>query len=173
MKGSITDRILVGLLGLLFAGFLYTIRNSFEQRIIDKGDKAPSFAVTTDSGKRISTEDFGGRLLVLNFWATWCPPCIQEMPSLDRFARDMAQHGVVVLGVSVDKNEKVYKEFLQRARLAFNTARDPEADISADYGSFKWPETYIINDKGRVVAKYIGDRDWTDPNLVSSIRAML
>ena len=173
MKGSTTDRILVGLLGLLFAGFLYTIRNSFEQRIVEKGDKAPSFAVTTDSGKRISTEDFGGRLLVLNFWATWCPPCIQEMPSLDRFARDMAQHGVVVLGVSVDKNEKVYKEFLQRARLAFNTTRDPEADISADYGSFKWPETYIINDKGRVVAKYIGDRDWTDPNLVSSIRAML
>lgn len=163
----------MGILALLFVSFLYTVRNSFEQRIIDKGDTAPYFSITTDSGKRISTKDFGGKLLVLNFWATWCPPCIQEMPSLDRFSRDMANQGVVVLGVSVDKNEQTYKQFLQRAQLAFNTARDPEANISADYGSFKWPETYIINDKGKVVAKYIGDRDWTDPNLVSSIKAML
>jgi cytochrome c biogenesis protein CcmG/thiol:disulfide interchange protein DsbE len=173
MKGATTDRVLFAVLALLFAGFLYTIRNSFEQRIIDKGDTAPAFEVTTDTGKRISTKDFGGKLLVLNFWATWCPPCIQEMPSLDQFAQEMAKEGVVVLGVSVDKNEQTYKEFLQRARLAFETSRDPEANISADYGSFKWPETYVINGKGEVVAKFIGDRNWTDPKMVASIKAML
>lgn len=160
-------------LAVLFVSFLYTIRYSFEQRVIGKGDTAPSFSVTTDSGKKISRTDFGGKVLVLNFWATWCPPCIQEMPSLNRFAQEMAPSGVVVLGVSVDKNEQTYKRFLQQAGLSFETSRDPEADISTDYGSFMWPETYIIDAKGKVVEKYIGDRDWTDPKIISSIKALL
>lgn len=173
MKGSRLDRVLLAALAVLFVSFLYTIRYSFEQRVINKGDTAPSFSVTTDSGKKISRSDFGGKVLVLNFWATWCPPCIQEMPSLNRFAQEMAPSGVVVLGVSVDKNEQTYKRFLQQAGLAFETSRDPEADISADYGTFMWPETYIIDAKGKVVEKYIGDRDWTDPKIISSIKALL
>jgi len=164
---------LLAVLAVLFVSFLYTIRHSFEQRVINKGDTAPSFSVTTDSGKKISRTDFGGKVLVLNFWATWCPPCIQEMPSLNRFAQEMAPSGVVVLGVSVDKNEQTYKRFLEQAGLAFETSRDPEADISADYGTFMWPETYIIDAKGKVVEKYIGDRDWTDPKIISSIKALL
>src|SRR6476659_3866400 len=127
MRSSKTDRILLGILAVLFAGFLYTIRNSFEQRIVEKGDSAPGFSVTTDSGKRISRSDFGGKLLVLNFWATWCPPCVEELPSLSRFAAQMAPSGVVVLAISVDKDAKVYREFLARHRPAFLTARDPQA----------------------------------------------
>ena len=70
----------------------------------------------TESGKQITRSDFGGKLLVLNFWATWCPPCIEEMPSLDQFAREMSNSGVVVLGVSIDTNENAYKHFVQQAR---------------------------------------------------------
>ena len=173
MRSSVVDRILVATLVLLFAGFLYTIRHSFEQRIVEKGESAPAFEVTTDSGKRLTRSNFGGKLLVLNFWATWCPPCIEEIPSLSQFAQEMADSGVVVLGVSIDKNEQIYKRFLQQNRLAFETARDPEADISANYGTFKWPETYIINAEGKVVEKYIGDRNWMDPKLMESIRRML
>jgi len=173
MRSSSIDRILVLTLAVLFAGFLYTIRHSFEQRIIEKGDSAPSFAVTTDSGKRITTSDFGGKLLVLNFWATWCPPCIEEMPSLSQFASKVKDSGIVVLAVSIDKNEKAYKQFLQQNRVGFETARDPEADIAADYGTFKWPETYVINADGRVLEKYVSNRNWTDPSLMASIKAML
>ena len=173
MRSSTIDRVLVAALVLLFAGFLYTIRNSFEQRVIEKGDSAPDFSVRTDSGKQISTDSFGGRLLVLNFWATWCPPCIEEMPSLDAFARQMADQGVVVLGVSIDKNEQAYKSFLERAGVSFETARDPEADISADYGTFKWPETYVINRDGKVVDKFIGPRTWTDPAIMAAVRSHL
>jgi peroxiredoxin len=173
MRGSSTDRLLLALMAVLFGTFLYTIRNSFEQRIIEAGDSAPSFAITTDSGKRITRADFGGKLLVLNFWATWCPPCIEEMPSLNEFAQQVSKDGVVVLGVSIDQNEQTYKRFLQQNRLAFQTARDPEADIAANYGTFKWPETYIINTEGKVVEKHIGPKSWTDPAMVASIRRHL
>jgi cytochrome c biogenesis protein CcmG, thiol:disulfide interchange protein DsbE len=78
-----------------------------------------------------------------------------------------------VLGVSIDKNEAAYKRFVQRNRLGFQTTRDPEEDISSRYGTFKWPETYVINTKGTVVQKYIGPRDWTDPEIVNSVRTLL
>ena len=109
---------IAGHFGRTLRGFLFTIRNSFEQRIIEKGDTAPAFSVTTDSGKQITRSDFGGKLLVLNFWATWCPPCVEEMPSLHQFARQMAipawwywrQHR---------QERQTYKRFLQQARPRF------------------------------------------------------
>jgi cytochrome c biogenesis protein CcmG, thiol:disulfide interchange protein DsbE len=163
----------MGLMAVLFVTFLYTIRDSFEQRIVEPGDSAPSFAVTTDSGKRVTRSDFGGKLLVLNFWATWCPPCIEEMPSLNDFAQQVSKDGVVVLGVSIDHNEQVYRRFLQQNRLAFETARDPDAGIAAEYGTFKWPETYIINAQGKVVEKHIGPKLWTDPKMLAAVRRHL
>jgi peroxiredoxin len=140
---------------------------------VEAGDKAPSFSITANNGQKLSQRDFGGKLLVLNFWATWCPPCVEEMPSLNQFAQAMAPSGVVVLGVSIDKNERLYREFLQRQQLQFKVARDPEENISSSYGTFKWPETYVIDRQGKVVQKYVGPRNWTDPEIVNSIRALL
>ena len=167
------NKVLGVLFAVLFGGFLYTIHDQFEQHVVEPGERAPSFKITTESGQRITTTDFGGKLLVLNFWATWCPPCIEEMPSLNQFAQQVSKDGVVVLGVSIDQNEQAYKRFLQQNRLAFETARDPEADIAANYGTFKWPETYIINAEGKVVEKHIGPKSWTDPAIIASVRRHL
>ena len=95
-------------------------------------------------------------MLVLNFWASWCPPCVQETPSLSQFAAAYKDKGVVVLGISVDKDEKAYHAFLQRFRPAFLTVR--EFEIHEDYGTFMYPETYIINAKGHVSEKDCGAR---------------
>ena len=173
MVKSQADRTVLILIVVLFVGLLYTIRDVFEERIVQAGDKAPFFSITTEDGRKISTADFGGKILVLNFWATWCPPCVQEMPSLSEFARQMRPLGVVVLGVSIDKNREAYKRFLAMSKLQFPTAHDPAADISTDYGTFKWPETYVIDRSGRVVRKYVADRDWMSDEILSDIKTLL
>ena len=168
-----SNRVLLIVLAVAFGAFLYTIHDLFEYRIIEAGDRAPKFSITTESGQKVSHTDFGGKLLVLNFWATWCPPCVEEMPSLNEFARTIQPQGVVVLGVSIDRNEKAYRDFLARHQLSFQVARDPEESISSTYGTFKWPETYVIDREGKVVQKYVGPRDWTDPQIMNSIKALL
>lgn len=173
MPRSRTDRILLGLLAVSAVAFVWVIRDSFAQRVVKEGDKAPHFRVTTDQGKTVTPTDFGGRVLVLNFWATWCPPCIAETPSLSQFAATSEKDGVVVLAVSVDKNQQAYEAFLQQAKPAFQTVRDSAADIPTDFGTFKWPETYVIDRDGRVRRKYIANRDWMDPAIINEIKSYL
>lgn len=158
---------------VLIAALAYPVWDAVRERVVVVGDRAPGFRVRTDDGREISRDNFGGKVLVLNFWATWCPPCVEEMPSLEAMARQMQPKGVVVLGVSVDTNTKVYERFLKTARVSFPTARDPEANISAEYGTFKYPETYIIDRSGKVIQKHIGPRDWTDPQIIRDIEALL
>ena len=168
-----TDRILRYLIGVLLCVFVYVIFVTLHERIIEVGDSAPEFSVTADNGRTVSLNSFGGKVLVLNFWATWCAPCIEELPSLDQFQREFAKSGVVVLGVSVDKDEKAYKRFLSRVNVAFLTARDPDNKINAEYGTFKFPETYIINREGKVVEKIISATNWTDDKMMNYVKSLL
>ncbi|MFZ5928845.1 MAG: TlpA family protein disulfide reductase [Acidobacteriota bacterium] len=158
---------------LILVALCFIVADSLREKVVGVGDRAPSFSIVTDNGRRISADDFGGKVLVLNFWATWCPPCIDEIPSLDAMARQLAPRGVVVLGVSVDRNAAAYERFLKQARVSFLTARDPEARISASYGTFKYPETYVIDGRGRVRQKHIGPRNWLEPEILQSIEALL
>jgi cytochrome c biogenesis protein CcmG, thiol:disulfide interchange protein DsbE len=163
MPSAKTDRILRLLIGFLVLALVYVAGTTLEQRIVGVGD----------NGKPITRSDFGGKLLVLNFWATWCPPCIQELPSLNEFQERMRAKGVVVLGISLDKNEQAYKQFLDRAKVSFVTARDPEANISSSYGTFKYPETYVIGPDGKVLEKFIGPENWMNPELLARIEKHL
>lgn len=173
MSAVKTDRILQVAIGVCLAVLVWAVYSTFREKIVTVGQTAPEFAVTTDDGRTITRSNFGGKLLVLNFWATWCPPCVEEIPSLNGLQRELAPEGVVVLGVSVDRSKQVYERFLERAKVGFLTARDPEAGISAQYGTFKYPETYIIDSRGKVVEKIIGGANWTDPAMLSRVRSLL
>ena len=173
MNSSKTDRILKAAIVVLLAVFAFVIANTLREKVVVVGDAAPDFTITTDDGKTISTANFGGRLLVLNFWATWCPPCIEEWPSLNHFAANMKNAGVVVLAISVDKDPKVYRSFLARSKPTLLTARDPAAKINADFGTFKYPETYVIDAQGKVLRKYISSQPWDDPNMIGDIQSLL
>lgn len=173
MNNVKVDRILqasIGLLLLVFTGLLY---NTMHEHVVNVGDAAPSFTITASNGTPISPANFGGKLLVLNFWATWCGPCVEEVPSLDQLARRFKDRGLVVLGVSVDKDEAAYKQFLNRFHVGFLTARDPDQNINRDYGTVQYPETYIINSSGKVIDKIVGPANWTDGRMVDHVQSLL
>jgi len=171
MKNTRTDTLLRAGIGLLLVALIVAIYAGIHERIVIAGDNAPGFTIKADNGRTVTLPNFGGKILVLNFWATWCPPCVQETPSLSRFAAEYAPKGVVVLGVSVDKDRKAYDAFLQRFRPAFLTARD--ADLHADYGTFMYPETYIIDSQGKVLKKLAEPADWMAPDVTGYINSLL
>lgn len=158
---------------VLAACLFWVVSDAFTERIVDVGQKAPEFRVVTESGKTITAQSFGGKLLVLNFWATWCPPCVAETPSLNEMAKQLKAQGVVVVGVSIDKNPDAYRAFNERMHIGFETMRDPEARISSSFGTFKFPETYLITPGGRVVDKIVSDQDWMSPEALEALRSRL
>ena len=179
MTHSKVDQALKLTTGALLVALAALIVYTMQEHVVDVGDHAPNFTITADNGKRITPADFRGKVLVLNFWAAWCPPCNQEAPSLNEFAKMVEPSGVVVLGISVDKNEQQYREFIKKFQLGFLNARDPEENTTYRYGTYKFPESYIIDRNGKVVRKFAGLPDnngktiqWTDPELVSFVKSL-
>jgi cytochrome c biogenesis protein CcmG, thiol:disulfide interchange protein DsbE len=129
------------------------------------GKAAPDFTVR-DSDRTVTLSQFKGQVVVLNFWATWCPPCIEEMPSLVRMQQRMQSRGVTVLAVSVDVDENSYRRFLKDHGVNLLTVRDPDQKSNGLYGTFKFPETYIIDRNGVMRRKFIGAVDWTEPEII-------
>ena len=165
------DRFLRLGIGVLAVVLVYMIYSAIHQRVVEANDMAPQFSLTADNGQTVSLPNFGGKVLLLNFWASWCGPCVEETPSLSKLARDYASKGLVVLGVSVDKDPQAYQNFLRKYSPAFLTARDLK--IHEDYGTYMYPETYIIDAKGRVLLKIAEPADWSDPKVTQYIDSLL
>ena len=171
--GQSIDRLLAAAIVLLAGALVWVVAGTMDIHVTNAGDQAPDFKIVGDDGKTYTRSDFGGKLLVLNFWASWCAPCVQEVPSLEAFQHVLGPEGVVVLGVSIDTSQKRYEQFLRRFRVDFPTARDPEANISSSYGTFQIPETYLIDSTGKVREKIISNQNWVDPQFVERVKAML
>jgi peroxiredoxin len=128
------------------------------------GQNAPDFSVQ-DSDHKITLSQFRGQVVVLNFWGTFCPPCIEEMPSLIQMQTRLKKNGVTVLGVSIDADDAAYHKFLKDYGVNFVTVRDDAQKSSTLYGTFGWPETYVIDRTGVVRRKFIGAVNWNSPEI--------
>jgi cytochrome c biogenesis protein CcmG/thiol:disulfide interchange protein DsbE len=128
------------------------------------GRPAPNFTLTEGS-RSLQLSSYRGKVLVLNFWATWCPPCIEEIPSLNQLQREMPQ--LVVLAVSVDEDGDAYRQFLSDHRIDFTTIRDPQRRVNAMFGTSRFPESYVIDRDGRIRRKFISAQDWTSPEIMN------
>jgi peroxiredoxin len=132
---------------------------------------APDFTLH-NSDRTVTLSQFKGQVLVLNFWATYCAPCVEELPSLVQMQQHMKARGVTVLAVSIDEDENSYRRFLRDHNVTLLSVRDPEQKSNGLYGTSKIPETYIIDRNGVVRRKFIGAVDWTEPEVVDFLERL-
>ena len=161
------------LLGFVTLFVLFFSKPPGQLRIPSLGEQVPSFTLRKDDGQVLALADYRGKIVVLNFWATWCGPCIEEMPSLNRFTEKYAGKGVDVVAVSLDEDPDAYREFLAKNQISFLTLRDPSRRTSLLYGTYKLPESYIISREGRLLNKIIGAADWTSREMTSNVDGIL
>ena len=134
------------------------------------GQVAPDFNVS-DGTSTIHLANYRGQVVLLNFWASWCVPCVQELPGLLQLHRERPD--LAILAVSIDTDPDAYARFIERRHVNLITVRDPEQTAAKLYHTEGWPETYIIDRSGRVVEKIISNVNWMDPQFVAHVRAML
>jgi len=135
------------------------------------GSPAKEFTVA-DSDHSVSLNQYRGQVVLVNFWATWCPPCVEELPSLMTLQERMKERGLVVVGVSIDVDGDAYHRFLKLHNINFVTVRDPEQKVASMYGTSGWPETYIIDRQGVLRRKFVGPVDWNAPDVIAFLSRM-
>ena len=134
------------------------------------GDTAPDFTLS-DSGRTVTLSQMRGKPVLLNFWASWCPPCVEEMPSLVQLQKEIGSKATI-LAVSVDSDENAYQQFVRDHNVDLLTIRDAKQVSNSLYGTFKFPETYVIDKNGKIVRKFIGAVDWTSPEIVDYLNKL-
>jgi len=127
------------------------------------GTRAPQFTLA-DGVQSVSLVSLRGHTVVLNFWATWCLPCVEELPSLLAMQHRLPQ--ITVLAISQDEDPAAYRKFLLDNHVDFLTLRDPSQRVPHLYGTIKIPETYIIDRNGILRRKFVSAQDWTSPEII-------
>ncbi len=169
----------LGVVFLLTVLLLTSCDNSISEPQVSKQvgsveNVAPDFTLTDMNGQQVSLSQFRGKVVILNFWATWCPPCREEMPSMEQLYRDYKDKGLVMLAVNVEENgKKAVEKFLKKNPHSFPILLDTENVAQNTYGVFRFPESFIIDQNGFVVEKIIGGRDWTSGQTFKIIKFLL
>ncbi|MGD0682885.1 MAG: TlpA disulfide reductase family protein [Terracidiphilus sp.] len=133
------------------------------------GKAAPDFTIS-DSATTIHLAGYRGRVVLLNFWATWCAPCIEEMPSLLQLHHDRPD--LAILAISIDENPDAYSRFIVRHHIDLTTVRDPDQKAAQLYHTDGWPETYIIDRQGFIRRKVVGPQDWGSPEIRAYLKSL-
>ncbi len=138
------------------------------------GQMAPDFTLTDMQGKQVSLAQFRGKVVLINFWATWCPPCREEMPSMEELHRKLKDKGLVLLALNVDKEGYMaVSNFLSRLQYSFPVLLDTDAKVQNLYQVFRFPETFIVDRNGVIVEKVIGARSWLSGSTFQRINFLL
>ncbi|MGH7307294.1 MAG: TlpA disulfide reductase family protein [Candidatus Rokuibacteriota bacterium] len=123
---------------------------------------AKDFTIKTLDGRTVRLSDHRGQVVFINFWATWCPPCREEMPAMERLFQQTRKDGLVMLAVSVDADPKVIAPFVEEQRLTFTIGLDPKMELADTYGVRALPATFIVDREGQLAALALGPRTWDD-----------
>lgn len=150
------------------------IMNLTGQAILGKGAKAPDFTLPGLNGEMIRLADQKGKVVFLNIWATWCPPCVQEMPSMEKLYQQLKGEDFEILAVSIDKKgTEAVLPFMKKHNLSFTALIDSKESMKYKYQTTGVPETFIIDKNGIIVEKVIGPRDWATPDAIGFLRNLI
>ena len=164
--------ILVGILILLQTKD-YFYQPSTVPRLT-KGRPAPNFSLPGLDGQMVNLTDYKGKVVLLNVWATWCPPCVEEMPSMEKLYQELKGAGFEILAVSIDETgAEDVRPFMKKHKLSFPSLTDPKGTIKSIYKTTGVPESFVIDKDGTLLEIVIGPRDWAAPEVVRYFRNLI
>ena len=159
--------VVTAAIGVALAGGLFALAHRGPQL-------APDFAVTDLKGQTVRLSALRGKVVLVNLWTTWCPPCVEEMPSIERLNARLAGDDFALLAVSQDEEgRRVVEPFLERMKLTLPVFLDPDHEVGDRYGITGYPETFVVDRNGYVVERVIGPRDWSSAESISALSALI
>ena len=141
---------------------------------VNKGELAPAFTLPGLDGNMVSLADYKGKIVLLNIWATWCPPCVAEMPSMEKLYQELKDEDFEILAVSIDvTGSKIVAPFMKKHKLSFPALTDTQGTIKNLYQTTGVPESFIIDKNGVIAEKVIGPREWATPDVINYFRNLI
>lgn len=136
-------------------------------------EEAPAFTTTDAAGNKVASEDYRGKVVLLNFWATWCPPCRLEMPDMERLYQEFRGQGLEVVAMNFMETAEEVTAFAEEQKLTYPMLLDPRSEVAGQYGVMRLPETVLIGRGGEVLGKSIGFKPWYKDDVRELMAALL
>ncbi len=166
------SRILIILLLLAFSPLSLAQQAGKGLTPLPDKPQAPDFILTDLDGNQHRLSDYLGQVVIINFWATWCPPCRAEMPSMQRAWEQLEQEKIVMLGIDVGEDEDTIFQFTANYLVEFPLLMDQDSKVIDQWPVRGLPTTFVLDPKGRIIYRAIGGREWDDPELLALVRAL-
>lgn len=160
--------------GVAFAAVLAWVFAGETPDPVDRGSPAPPFELPrVAGGTPVSLASLQGKVVLLNFWATWCKPCEDELPAMERLHRALAGSDFELVGISVDADAAPVVQFRDRMGLGFTLLLDGDQRVARSYQTFRYPETLLIGRDGVILERYVGPKEWDSPAYLERIRRVI
>ena len=159
---------------ILLVGFAVYVTTNLPTTIsVVAGESAPDFQLEDTKGNQVSLAALRGKVVLVNFWATWCPPCREEMPAMERLNEVMASDDFVMLAINTEtKGRTVVPEFLKKTPYTFPILFDDKEVVQQQYGVYKFPESFVIRKDGTVDQKIVGPLDWSSTKTIAYFKRL-
>jgi len=159
---------------VVFSAVFALLSGSRTPSPVQRGVPAPAFELPqVGGGSSINLEQLRGKVVLVNFWATWCKPCEDEMPAMDRLYRALRGSAFELVAISVDEDETLVDAFVRRLGLSFPVLMDPSQRVAAAYQTFRFPESLLVGRDGVVVERYVGPKDWDAAPYLARVQQLL
>jgi peroxiredoxin len=170
---TLSPRVAIAAFLLVLAGTALLLVDGGGSDPVERGSPAPGFSLPALEGGEVSLTSLKGQVVLINFWATWCKPCEEEMPAMERLYGEHRGAGFELLAISVGETPEVVRPFRDRLGLSFPILLDRDKSVARSYQTFRFPESYLIGRDGRVVERYVGPRQWDHAAYVDRVGRLL